>query len=106
MRGAIEDDLADGEGYAAPFALMMREVKAECLIVEMRDPKALERRVLLGEASREERTRRSEAIELQREFGTLIPHPDRVADGRASNDANRVGFGGDIVRFGWRCGRR
>jgi hypothetical protein len=38
--------------------------------------------------------RDGEAIELEREFGTLVPHAPGLAEGRASFDLNRVGYGG------------
>ena len=62
------------------------------LTVDVRDPQALRLRILFGETRREELACGREAIELQREFGTLTPHPRRLADCSPSNDANRIGF--------------
>ena len=85
MFGGVQDDLPDWECGAALVALMARDVEAPCLVVDMRDPKALPPRISFGEAAREKVTRRRQAVELQREFGTLIPHDAFVrANGRGA----------------------
>jgi hypothetical protein len=49
-------------------------VEAARLVVDMRDPQALALWIFFREAPRKEIAGGSEAVELQREFGTLIPH--------------------------------
>jgi len=68
-------------------------MKAANLFIEVRNPEALLGRLLLGEASGEELTRRGEARELERDFGTLTSHSDRLSEVGAANDDKRVGFG-------------
>jgi hypothetical protein len=68
-------------------------VQAAVLIVYVRNPKALAA-LTFFKAAGKEGAGRSEAIELQREFGTLIPHRIAVAALAVTNDANRVGIGG------------
>ena len=52
------------------------------LLVDMRDPQAFPARIFLGEASREKLARGLDAIKLQREFGTLIPHEGTLRSAR------------------------
>jgi hypothetical protein len=44
------------------------------LLVDVRHPQALPRRIFVGQAAREEGARCEEAVELEREFDTLMPH--------------------------------
>ncbi len=90
VRGGVGDDAADRQPDAARIPFVVRHVNAARLCVEMRDPEMLDRPILLCEASREEITRRRRSVELQREFGTLVPHADRLTEGGQLLDANRV----------------
>ena len=83
-------------GKSAPrlVALMARQMEAARLIVDMRDPQAFAARIGVGEAAREEGPGCGQPVELQREFGTLIPHArslvrDRHA--RTSRTASETG---------------
>ena len=51
-----------------------RRWRQRARVVDMGDPQAFPRRVGVGEAAGEKSLGRGEAVELQREFGTLIPH--------------------------------
>ena len=46
------------------------------LLIDMGDPQALLTRVAMSQAARKELAGGRQAVELQREFGTLIPHDD------------------------------
>ena len=59
----------------------------------MGDPQGLLVGIGLGEAAREERTRGRDTVELQRRFGTLIPHKPGVNEAAHADDSNRIGFG-------------
>lgn len=83
MRGRVEDDLADRESRAALVALVAGNVETTGVVVDMGDPEVLAPGISLGEATRKEAARRRETVELQRKFGTLIPHIRRLRD-RAS----------------------
>ena len=72
--GGVKDDVADREGGTGLVAPVARDVEAPRPIVDMRNPQALALRVFFGKATGEEVARRGETVELQREFGTLIPH--------------------------------
>ena len=61
---------------------MAGEMEAMRLVINMRDPQAFAPRIFLGKATGEEGPRRLDAIELQREFGTLIPHAVHISDAR------------------------
>ena len=49
-------------------------MQAPGVVVDVSDPQALTGKVAIREASREKLTGGLEAVELQREFGTLISH--------------------------------
>jgi hypothetical protein len=70
----VRDDFADREIRAAFVAAMAGDVQASRLLIDMRDPQAFTARVLLCEAPCEKVASGLDAVELQREFGTLIPH--------------------------------
>jgi hypothetical protein len=89
----VDDDGAQREVDAADMTVVPRDVQAASFIVDMRDPQAFAAGILVDEAARKEFAHRGEAIELQREFGTLIPHGRFVAWNGVLNDANRLGFG-------------
>jgi hypothetical protein len=70
-----------------------RNVQATGLLIEVRDPKGLLPRVLLGKAAGEKCAGGGCAVELQRRFGTLIPHHLALTGRSRFYDANRIGFG-------------
>ena len=74
--GGIGDDLAHREIGAGLVTLVAGKMEAAGLIVDMRDPQAFTARVGIGDAAGEEAARGSQAIELERKFGTLKP-PNR-----------------------------
>lgn len=74
MLGGVGDDVAQGEGRATFIAVMAGEVDAMRSVVDVRDPQAFPAGVAFREAARKECLGGSRAADLQREFGTLIPH--------------------------------
>ena len=96
MLGRIDDDFAQREVRSAGVPRMARQVEAARLLVEMGDPQALLARVLLGEATGEELSRRGQAVEGDGDIGTLMQHRPSLRLGKAANDSNRVGFGGQF----------
>lgn len=69
-------------------------MEAARFVVEVRDPKGLAATTFFAEAAGKEFTCRPKTVELQREFGTLIPHGLAVAGSQTANDVNRVGIEG------------
>ena len=63
------------------------------LIVEVRDPKALLVRLLLGKASGEEVAGGGDAGEFERDFGTLTTHPTQLAELACGDDEKRIRIG-------------
>jgi hypothetical protein len=90
VKHRIGDDLTEWETSLPRAAAVTSHVKTSRLIVDVRDPQAFAPRVGIGDAAREERPGRGKAIELQREFGTLIPHGVGVGQRVAASDSNRV----------------
>src|SRR5689334_21063308 len=74
MNRRIGDDRAERKFGADRVAFMSGDVKAAGIIVDMRHPQILSRRIRIGDAAGEEGTGRGNAVESQREFGTLITH--------------------------------
>ena len=93
MSCGIEDDRPQGHADARGVAIVARDVQTSGLGIEVGDPQALLERVLLGKAAGEECASGGFAVELQRRFGTLIPHRRDVAGEPGSGDANRIDFG-------------
>ena len=89
----VGDDPAEREIGAALVAGMARDVEAVRGIIEMGDPQAFERRIGIGHAAGEEGPGGRKAVELQREFGTLISHCEGVSEAEDGNDLNRIPFG-------------
>ena len=89
----VGDDPAEREIGAALVAGMTRDVETVRGIIEMGDPQAFERRIGIGHAAGEEGSGGGEAVELQREFGTLISHGEGVPEAGDGNDLNRIPFG-------------
>jgi len=79
VKCGIGDDLPDRDCDSVRVPRMPGQVHASAICVEMRDPQALRGRILLGQASDEEIAGGRGSVELQREFGTLITHDDRLA---------------------------
>ncbi|HUP67515.1 MAG TPA: hypothetical protein VM145_04815 [Sphingomicrobium sp.] len=67
-------DLAQGEGRAGFIAGKAGNMKTARSVVDMGDPQAFAGWVAIRQASGKEFAGGLEAVELQREFGTLIPH--------------------------------
>ena len=74
MKGRVGDDRPDGKLSARRPAVMVRDVEAARLAVEVRHPQAFARRVGVGETACKEAPGRVEPIQFQRWFGTLISH--------------------------------
>lgn len=100
MPCGIDDDLAQGEDSAGFVARMPAEVQAARLVVYVRDPEAFASALGIGDASRKEVTRGRQAVELEREFGTLISHANSLVRHASRHDRNPVGVGPDSLRFG------
>lgn len=71
------------------IARMAGEMDAARLLVEMRDPQAFPLLRFI-EAAGEEGLCGGEAVELQREFGTLVTHDDELRASREFAERNRV----------------
>jgi hypothetical protein len=65
-------------------------VEASRLIVDMSNPKALARGIGVGQATGKEGLCGGEAVELERKFGTLIPHDFGLRGKRRTAQLNRV----------------
>ena len=78
VKRGIGDDRADRELGAGRAAVMVRDVEAARLAVEMRHPQAFARRVGVGETACEEAPGGVEPIQFQRWFGTLISHGEGI----------------------------
>jgi hypothetical protein len=74
VEGGIGDDLPKRELAARLIARVARQMKAACLLVHMRDPQILQSGLGISHAPGEKVACGRETVELQREFGTLIPH--------------------------------
>jgi hypothetical protein len=72
----IGNDLADREGGACLIALMGRDVEAVRVAIDVCDPQLLPAGIIFREATGEKLAGGREAVELQREFGALIPHTE------------------------------
>ena len=78
VSGSIGEDLGNWQGARSSSAVMMREMEASRLLVDMRHPQSVPARIGFCEASRKKIAGRVEAMELQRKFGTLVAHPSRT----------------------------
>ena len=88
--GGIGDDRAKRKIGAGFIALMTSQMEASRLIIDMRDPQALQVRSCLTEAAAEERLGSCKPIELQRVFGTLIPHAGSLGTHDGAAHLNRL----------------
>ena len=84
--GGIADDRTQREIHPGFVAVMMAEVQAIQLVVDMRDPQTLTPGIGLCDAAGKECPGCSEALELERKFGTLISHTQRLKDFGFAND--------------------
>jgi hypothetical protein len=78
VEGGIRDDGAHRQVGARLIALIAGEVQASRFPVDMGDPKAFLVAAALAEAAGEESPRGFMSVELQWEFGTLIPHDVQI----------------------------
>ena len=92
LRG-VDDDRPQGKIDAARVPLVARQMNAASLVVEVRDPQGLERGIGFCQAGLEELTRAGDAIQDDRDFGTLIPHASKLREAHLPNDRNRVRSG-------------
>src|SRR5437763_1507648 len=74
MLGGGGDDRSQRKGRARFVAGIALDMDASRIVIDMCDPQALARGIAIGHAAGEEFPRCCQAVELQREFGTLIPH--------------------------------
>jgi hypothetical protein len=82
--------------HARLVAFVAADVEAARLVVDMCDPQALTGDIEFGEAAAEELPGGGEPVELQRVFGTLVPHGFALPEAAAPFDLNRVRSGGEI----------
>jgi len=81
MRGCVCDDVSQWKGGASFVAIVAGNVDALRTIVDVGDPQALASGIAFREAAREEGPGGGWAVDLQRDFGTLIPHAQQSTDG-------------------------
>lgn len=98
MRERVGNNDLQRELGATLVARMVRHMDAAGLIVGMRDPQLFNGRIAVGETAGEEGAGRGETIELQRSFGTLIPHARDLCDRRRTAHLNRLGCRAKLVR--------
>ena len=96
MRSGIGDDSAQREFGAPLIAFVARDVDAMGFVVDMRHPQILPRRVRVGDPAGEKGTGRCQAVELQREFGTLMTDADYLWDSGPSAHLNRLRNGSPL----------
>src|SRR4051794_2149563 len=83
--GGIDDNGLQREGCTRFLSWIPRNKDATRLVIDMGDPQILAHGVGVGHAAGKEFPGRRQTIELQREFGTLIPHrrqPKRSGEAR------------------------
>ena len=90
MHGRVDHDRAKREIRPVLVPVVVREVKAVQVVVDMGDPQPLTARIALRHAARKECAGGGEAVELERKFGTLISHAPRLKKIGRGNDRNRV----------------
>lgn len=89
--GRIADDRTQREIHPGFVAVVMAEVQAVQLVIDMSDPETLTCGIRFGNAAGKECPGCGEALELERKFGTLISHEPRLKKIGRGNDWNRVG---------------
>lgn len=86
----VDHDRAEREIRSALVPIVVREMKAIQVVVDMGDPEPLTARIALRHAARKECAGGGEAVKLERKFGTLISHEPRLKKIGRGNDRNRV----------------
>ena len=76
LRG-VGDDVAKGEASPAFISIMTGQVNALRAAIDVGNPQTFSGGITFGEAARKEGLGGGWAVDLQREFGTLIPHSRR-----------------------------
>jgi hypothetical protein len=84
--GGIADDRTQREIHPGFVAVVMAEVQAIQLVIDMGDPQTLTPGIRFGDAAGKECPGCGEALELERKFGTLISHAPRLKDFGFAND--------------------
>jgi hypothetical protein len=72
--GRVGDDFAEWKGGAGFVSGVARQMHAARLVVDMGDPQVLPGGIAVGEAAGKKLAGGRQAVELKREFGTLISH--------------------------------
>jgi hypothetical protein len=84
--GRIADDRTQREIHPGFVAVVMAEVQAVQLVIDMGDPQTLTPGIRFGDPAGKECPGCGEALELERKFGTLISHAQRLKDFGFAND--------------------
>jgi hypothetical protein len=100
VKRSVGDDLPGGKLHARFVALVARQMDAARLIVDMRDPQAFNGRIAIGETPGEEMLGSGKAIKLEREFGTLEPHPAGLAGNPLPDDCYLIQLGSSLNGIG------
>ena len=85
--------VAQREVGAGLVARIARQMQAARVVIDMRDPQALARRIAVGETAGEKFAGGGEAVEFQRKFGTLIPHACSLCETGEPPTSNRIRIG-------------
>lgn len=93
MQRGIGDDRPEREIRTSVITLVTRKVQAPRLVVDVRDPQTFSRGVGVDQAARKEAPSGVQSGKLQREFGTLIAHGQKIWPGISCRHPNRVRFG-------------
>lgn len=88
--GGVGDDCLQRKVRAGFVADVARNVEAPRLFIDMGHPQAFPIRVAIGDATGEKLTRGGKAIELQRKFGTLISHANKLGAAAVRSYRNRI----------------
>ena len=72
--GRVNHDFTQRKDRSAFVPRIASEMEASGVLIDVRNPQAFKGGIGIGETSREEFASGLQALELQREFGTLIPH--------------------------------
>ena len=93
LAGGVGDDGADRQIGPVGMAVVPRQMDAARVIVDMRDPQMLARRIGLGQAAGEEAVGLLQSFEMQRGFGTLMEHGANLRTTRAIVASNLIQIG-------------
>src|SRR5690348_3624941 len=100
VHGRVGDDLPQRKPGACFVTRMTRNMKASRVVVDMGDPEVLAARVRIRHAPGKEFTGGREAVELQRVFGTLIPHSRWLWPEPFPRHSNRVSNAPTLIHNG------